>query len=115
MFENIPFWKYIFYIHFLISIVSDVQLHVKPVFLVKGPRGCGKRELVRTASARMGLNFLCVDFAEVQTLTAAQTEAKLRITLHNAQQCVPCILYLNNIQVRKRVALNYFALSIIII
>lgn len=69
---------------------------------MKGPRGCGKRELVQFASARMGLNFLGVDFAEVQTLTAAQTEAKLRITLHNAQQCVPCILYLNNIQVGNK-------------
>lgn len=86
----------------LISIVSDVQLHVRPMFLVKGPRGCGKRELVRIAAAEMGLNFVGVDFAEVQTLTAAQTEAKLRITLHNAQQCIPCILYLNNIQVRRR-------------
>ncbi|EFN70620.1 Peroxisome assembly factor 2 [Camponotus floridanus] len=83
---------------------KNVQLHVRPVFLVKGPRGCGKRELVRIASARMGLNFLCVDFAEVQTLTAAQTEAKLRITLHNAQQCVPCILYLNNIQIFGKTA-----------
>lgn len=72
---------------------------MRPVFLVKGPRGCGKHELVRAASKRMGLNFLDVNFAEVQTLTSAQTEAKLRIMLQNAQQRVPCILYLNNIQV----------------
>ncbi|XP_072752107.1 peroxisomal ATPase PEX6 [Anoplolepis gracilipes] len=83
---------------------KNVQLSIRPVFLVKGPRGCGKRELVRIASAEMGLNFLSVDFAEVQTLTAAQTEAKLRMTLHNAQQCVPCILYLNNIQIFGKTA-----------
>lgn len=57
-------------------------------------------ELVRVASERLGLNMYDVDFAEVQTLTSAQTEAKLRTVLQNAQRYVPCILYLNNIQVR---------------
>lgn len=47
----------------------------------------------------MGLNFLHIDFAEVQALTSAQTEAKLRIVLHNAEQSVPCILCLKNIEV----------------
>ncbi|XP_011640683.1 peroxisome assembly factor 2 [Pogonomyrmex barbatus] len=78
---------------------KDVQLNIRPVFLVKGSRGCGKHKLVRAASKRIGLNFLGIDFVEVQTLTSAQTEAKLRMMLQNAQQCVPCILYLNNIQV----------------
>lgn len=80
--------------------LADIRLNVRPVFLVKGPRGCGKHELVRAASKRMGLNFLGVDFVEVQTLTSAQTEAKLRIMLQNAKQCVPCILFLKNVQVR---------------
>jgi len=84
-------------------------LNIRPVFLVKGPRGCGKHELVRAASKRMGLNFLDVDFVEVQTLTSAQTEAKLRTILQNAQQCVPCILYLNNVQVRD-IMLNLYIL-----
>jgi len=87
----------------------DVRLNVRPVFLIKGPRGCGKHELVRAASKRMGLNFLDVDFVEVQTLTSAQTEAKLRIMLQNAQQYVPCILYLNNVQVRD-IMLNLYIL-----
>jgi len=87
----------------------DVRLNIRPVFLIKGPRGCGKHELVRAASKRMGLNFLDVDFVEVQTLTSAQTEAKLRIMLQNAQQYVPCILYLNNVQVRD-IMLNLYIL-----
>jgi len=85
--------------------LANIQLNIRPIFLVKGPRGCGKHNLVRATSKRMGLNFLGVDFVEVQTLTSAQTEAKLRIMLQNAQKCVPCILYLNNIQVRKKVTL----------
>lgn len=79
--------------------IADCQLHVKPMFLLKGPRGCGKHELVEIASERLGLNFLDVDFAEVQALTTAPTEAKLRIVLQTAQRRVPCTLYLNNIQV----------------
>ncbi|XP_018397275.1 PREDICTED: peroxisome assembly factor 2 [Cyphomyrmex costatus] len=89
---------------FLKKDLANVRLNIKPVFLVKGPRGCGKHELVRATSKKMGLNFLCVDFVEVQTLTSAQTEAKLRITLQNAQKCVPCMLYLNNIQVFGKTA-----------
>ncbi|KYM82398.1 Peroxisomal biogenesis factor 6 [Atta colombica] len=83
---------------FLKKDLANIQLNVRPIFLVKGPRGCGKHNLVRAISKRIGLNFLGVDFVEVQTLTSAQTEAKLRIMLQNAQKCVPCILYLNNIQ-----------------
>ncbi|KAL0113101.1 hypothetical protein PUN28_012368 [Cardiocondyla obscurior] len=83
---------------------KDIQLNVRPVFLVKGPRGSGKHELVRAISKRMGLNFLDIDFAEVQTLTSAQTEAKLRKVLKNAERCVPCVLYLNNIQVFGKTA-----------
>ncbi|XP_018358506.1 PREDICTED: peroxisome assembly factor 2 isoform X1 [Trachymyrmex cornetzi] len=84
---------------FLKKDLANVQLNVRPIFLVKGPWGCGKHNLVRATSKRMGLNFLGIDFVEVQTLTSAQTEAKLRIMLQNAQKCVPCILYLNNVQV----------------
>ncbi|KYQ59276.1 Peroxisomal biogenesis factor 6 [Trachymyrmex zeteki] len=89
---------------FLRKDLANIRLNVRPVFLVKGPRGCGKYELVRATSKRMGLNFLGVDFVEVQTLTSAQTEAKLRIILQNAQKCVPCILYLNNVQVFGKTA-----------
>ncbi|XP_025154362.1 peroxisome assembly factor 2 isoform X2 [Harpegnathos saltator] len=83
---------------------KDNQLHVKPIFLLKGPRGCGKQELVEITSERMGLNFLDVDFAEVQALTSASTEAKLRIVLQTTQRRVPCVLYLNNVQVFGKTA-----------
>ncbi|XP_054006126.1 peroxisomal ATPase PEX6 [Hylaeus anthracinus] len=77
----------------------DIRLPIKPIFLVRGPQGSNKCKLIQTVSEKLGLNFLCTDFAEVQALTSAQTEAKLRIVLHNAKQSVPCILYLNNIEV----------------
>ncbi|XP_076298831.1 peroxisomal biogenesis factor 6 isoform X2 [Lasioglossum baleicum] len=83
-------------------IKRDVQLPIKPIFLVKGSLGSNKCKLVQTLSERIGLNFLHTDLAEVQALTSAQTEAKLRIVLHNAEQSVPCILCLSNIEVFGR-------------
>ncbi|CAK9831123.1 Peroxisome assembly factor 2 [Anthophora retusa] len=80
-------------------IKCDIQLPIKPMFLVKGSQGSNKRKLVQIVAEKIGLNFLSADFAEVQALTSAQTEAKIRIVLHNAKQCVPCILCLNNIEV----------------
>ncbi|XP_076245751.1 peroxisomal biogenesis factor 6 [Calliopsis andreniformis] len=80
-------------------IKCDIQLPLKPIFLVKGSQGSNKRKIIQILSEKMGLNFFCTDFAEVQALTSAQTEAKLRIVLHNAEQTAPCILFLNNIEV----------------
>ncbi|XP_076549075.1 peroxisomal biogenesis factor 6 isoform X1 [Osmia lignaria lignaria] len=77
----------------------EIQLPIKPVFLVKGSQGSNKRKLIQILTEKIGLNCLNADFAEVQALTSAQTEAKLRIVLHNAEQSVPCILCLNNIEV----------------
>ncbi|OAD59072.1 Peroxisome assembly factor 2 [Eufriesea mexicana] len=83
-------------------IKHDIQLDIKPIFLIKGSQGSNKRKLIQTLAEKIGLNFLNTDFAEVQALTSAQTEAKLRIVLHNAEQSVPCILCLNNIEVFGR-------------
>lgn len=77
----------------------DIQLSINPIFLIKGSQGSNKRKLIQILAEKIGLNFLNIDFAEVQALTSAQTEAKLRIVLHNAEQCMPCMLCLNNIEV----------------
>ncbi|CAL7946508.1 unnamed protein product [Xylocopa violacea] len=80
-------------------IKCDIKLPLKPIFLIKGSQGSNKRKLIQILAEKIGLNFINADFAEVQALTSAQTEAKLRIVLHNAEQSVPCILCLNNIEV----------------
>lgn len=95
--------------------ISDVQLPIKPIFLVKGSQGSNKRNLIRTVSEKIGLNFLYTDFTEVQALTSAQTEAKLRIVLHNAKQSVPCLLCLNNIEVPLTHIYINFLLQLLII
>ncbi|XP_046829878.1 peroxisome assembly factor 2 isoform X1 [Vespa crabro] len=78
---------------------SDIQLHIKPVFLLIGSPGSAIHEIVKITSETMGLHLLNIDFGEVQALTSAQTEAKLRILMHNANKSAPCILCLNNIQI----------------
>ncbi|XP_033328747.2 peroxisomal biogenesis factor 6 isoform X1 [Megalopta genalis] len=79
-------------------IKHDIQLPIKPIFLIKGSLGSNKYKLIQTVAERIGLNFLYADLAEVQALTSAQTEAKLRIVLHNAEQSIPCVLCLSNIE-----------------
>ncbi|KAK0081318.1 hypothetical protein PV325_012390 [Microctonus aethiopoides] len=79
-------------------ITTDNWMRIKPVFLVKGPSGCGKFRLIQCLAKQMGFNFLNVDCSEIQTLSPSQTEAKLRMAFHDANKSVPCILKLNNIQ-----------------
>ncbi|XP_032685797.1 peroxisome assembly factor 2 isoform X2 [Odontomachus brunneus] len=76
------------------------QLHVKPIFLLKGPRGCGKHELVEITSERLGLNFLDIDFAEVFGKTAEgqkderiiSTFSKEITALYDTQRKFPLII-----------------------
>ncbi|KAI4499158.1 hypothetical protein M0802_005741 [Mischocyttarus mexicanus] len=78
---------------------SDIQLHVKPTFLLTGPSGSAINEIVQITSDVIGLHLLNVDFSEIQTVISAQTEAKLRIFMNNANKCAPCIICMNNIQI----------------
>lgn len=73
-------------------------MNIKPVFIVDGPRGCGKHRLLTCLAKRLGFNFYNVDCAEIHTLSPSQTEAKLRIVISNAESYVPCILKLSNIE-----------------
>ncbi|XP_034948929.1 peroxisome assembly factor 2 isoform X2 [Chelonus insularis] len=47
----------------------------------------------------MGFNFYNIDCSEIQTVSPSQTEAKLRLAFNQAEQSVPCILKLSNIQI----------------
>lgn len=50
-------------------------------------------------SCGAGVNLLNVDFSDVQSITSAQTEAKLRIAFKNAENSAPCLLKFNNLQI----------------
>ncbi|XP_058789652.1 peroxisomal ATPase PEX6 isoform X2 [Phymastichus coffea] len=78
---------------------KDIFIDVNPVFLVNGPVGSGKSRLVKATAESLGFHLLEADVSEVQSLTSAQTEAKLKIILHESETCVPCIIMLQNIQI----------------
>jgi SpoVK/Ycf46/Vps4 family AAA+-type ATPase len=91
----------------------DIFIHVTPLFLVEGPVGSGKFELIKILAEILGLHLFAADFADIQCLTSAQTEAKLRIILQEAEHCVPCILALRNIQVMWSKLLTFYHFFII--
>ena len=82
-------------------------MDIKPIFLLRGPQGSGKSKLLQILAKRIGMHLIVADFSEVQSLSSAQTEAKLRIVIANAQNSIPCILMFRNIHVSK---LFYFFL-----
>lgn len=75
-------------------------MNLKPIFLIEGPDGCGKTITVKAVANKLGLHILETDLTELQSLTAAQTEAKLEIALSSAEECRPCILVFRNMQVK---------------
>lgn len=76
-----------------------MHLNINPLILIEGPKGCGKSRLTKIAAKILGINLVESDFANIQSLTSAQTEAKLRIVFNSAEKSVPCILLMHNIQV----------------
>lgn len=75
---------------------------LQPAFLMTGPPGCGKRRLVSSAAAQLGMNFWAVDCAEIRGGTSGQTVGKLRAVLSKGKQYAPCIALLSNIQILSR-------------
>lgn len=71
---------------------------LKPTFLLTGPAGCGKRALVSSAAAHLGLNFWAVDCAEMRSGTPGQTVGKLKAIMSKAKQYSPCVVLMSNIQ-----------------
>ncbi|XP_033211059.1 peroxisome assembly factor 2 isoform X2 [Belonocnema kinseyi] len=78
---------------------KDISINVKPIFLVEGPQGSGKCNLIQIVAGKLGLNMVNVNCSEIQSSTSAQTELRLRKVLTNAENSSPCILTFRNIQV----------------
>lgn len=73
--------------------------HLKPIFLIKGPRGVGKLLLIKSLANKFGLNLLEVNPIEVQSQTYVQTEIKIRNFILKAKLCSPCILSISQFEV----------------
>ncbi|KAJ8679147.1 hypothetical protein QAD02_014934 [Eretmocerus hayati] len=79
--------------------IKNLTIGLRPVFCLVGPAGTGKSQLAKAVAKVFGLHYIIADFGDVQSLTSAQTEAKFRIILNDAEKSVPCILILKNIQI----------------
>lgn len=65
--------------------------------LLSGARGSGKKTLVSTIAASLGLHFLEVNCFDIVGESDIKTEAYLRLRFERAAQCAPCVLLLRNI------------------
>lgn len=65
--------------------------------MLSGARGSGKKTMVSTISASLGMHFLEVNCYDIVGETDVKTEAYLRLRFERAAQCAPCLLLLRNI------------------
>lgn len=95
------------------NIFSDSKLNIRPVFLIRGPQGCGKYRLVETLTKRKGIHLVSFCFSETRTLATAQKETRIRTTLQNSLDCTPCILLLQNIEARLKKEVFYLVIFVL--
>ena len=70
-----------------------------PTFLIGGRCGSGKRTIVKTVAASLGLYFIEVSCLTFLGESSKATEVRIRNVFRNAQQSTPAILYLTNVDV----------------
>ncbi|KAJ8891909.1 hypothetical protein PR048_004465 [Dryococelus australis] len=77
-------------------------LRIRPVFLLRGPCGSGKRTAAHAAARSLGLRMWEVDCLELCGSSPGQAEGKLKFVFTRAKQYSPCIVLLRNIHVLCR-------------
>lgn len=85
-------------------ILNVNTFHLKPLFLVCGPRGVGKSAVIRNVAERLGLNVFDVDSYEVQGGSPSYAEGKFKHIFTKVREFAPCVILLRNLEV-------YFFLS----
>ena len=70
-----------------------------PTFLISGPSGSGKRTIVKTVAASLGLHFIESSSLGLLGESTKASELRIRNTIQNALQLSPAVLYFTNVQV----------------
>ena len=85
-----------------------LELGLISSILMEGPRGCGKRTIVKWAADKLNLHLLEINCYDFVGETDVKTEANLRARFEKAVSCAPCILLLRHIDAlaRKSAALE---------
>lgn len=76
---------------------SGRRARAMATILLHGARGSGKRTLVASVAASLGMHLLEVNCYDLVGETDVKTEAYLRLRFEKAAQCSPCLLLLRNI------------------
>jgi hypothetical protein len=80
-------------------VLSVNSFQLKPLFLLSGPRGVGKGDVISNVAERLGLNVFVVDSFELQGGLAGYTEGKFKQVFTKVLKFAPCIILLRNIEV----------------
>jgi hypothetical protein len=80
-------------------VLSVNSFQLKPLFLLSGPRGVGRGDVIRNVAERLGMNVFVMDSFELQGGPAGYTEGKFVQVFTKVQKFAPCIILLRNIEV----------------
>lgn len=72
---------------------------LRPMYLVCGVQGSGKKTVVNSVSQSLGLHVLKADCLELFGFSKQAAEAKLGFVISKAKKSAPCLLLLQNIEV----------------
>lgn len=72
---------------------------LKPVFLVHGANGCGKKLLIESLSQYLGMSYINHSCFDWPTNNITQFKKKVELFFEDIREITPCILHLENIEV----------------
>lgn len=79
--------------------LENTPLIPRPTFLISGPSGSGKRTIVKTVAASLGLHFVETSCLSLLGESTKASELRIRNAIQNALQLSPAVLYLTDIEV----------------
>ncbi|KAL0273460.1 UNVERIFIED_CONTAM: hypothetical protein PYX00_006116 [Menopon gallinae] len=87
--------------HLVEIITNDESIKLKPMLLLTGPRGAGKKTVLNCVASRFGFTIRKIDCFEFLE-SASGFDAKFKSAIYSAKTSAPCILFLDNIELLGR-------------
>lgn len=78
--------------------LNNVKLKLNPMFLITGPKGSGKAQILSSLSQKLGMKMCRVSNVDLSAQAYAQTEIKIKNAMFRAKVCAPCMLVINNFE-----------------
>lgn len=69
-------------------------------FMMYGPDGCGQSTLAELMAAQCNIAFLPVSFNDIQSSSECETEPRLRALFQVAEENQPCLLYIDEVELK---------------